>query len=63
MERFRIHYWDKDGEPKEAIVEGEDDGGADAAESIDDLGRLGYIESVPADEPAPRRRRRKNQEA
>jgi hypothetical protein len=62
MERFRVHYWDKDGEAQEAIVEGEDDGGAKAAESIDDLARLGYIESVPADEPARRRPRRQKQE-
>lgn len=55
MERLRVHYWDKDGEPQEAIVEAED--GQAAVESIDDIGREGYVESAPEAE-TPRRRSR-----
>lgn len=61
MERLRVHYWSKDGEPKEAVVEAED--GQAAVDSIDDIGRLGYVESAPeAETPkaeTPRRRSRK----
>lgn len=44
METFEIHYWDKDGEAQVATIEGEY--GHDAAESIEDMGRLGYIKSL-----------------
>lgn len=52
MERLRVHYWNTDGEPQVATVEAED--GQAAVESIEDIGRLGYVESAgPADDAEP----------
>ena len=45
MERFRVVYYDVDGKACEAVVEGYE--GSEAAASIEDLGTLLSVESVP----------------
>ena len=51
MERFRVVYYNADGEADEAIVDGEE--GHEAAKSIENMGRLLTITSLgPADTSA-----------